>query len=118
MCQNFAPYPIFSAFLSFLMLFQFIVGDVIVLLRAVGAAEYASSNGALGEFCLKNGLNKKAITEIRKLRKQVTNEMNLTIAELQLVVDPQMKPPSDLQVILKFVIVLVLDDLYPVNCQD
>ncbi|CAH0382631.1 unnamed protein product [Bemisia tabaci] len=74
-----------------------LLGDVIVLLRAVGAAEYASSNGALGEFCLKNGLNKKAITEIRKLRKQVTNEMNLTIAELQLVVDPQMKPPSDLQ---------------------
>lgn len=41
-----------------------------VLLRAVGACEYA---GCTEEFCRKNGLRNKAMIEIRKLRQQLTN---------------------------------------------
>lgn len=64
-----------------------------VLLRAVGAAEYSKNN--LEEFCLKNGLRHKAICEIRKLRVQLTNQINLNVPDLNLMVDPNLKPPTD-----------------------
>ena len=41
-----------------------------VLLRVVGACEYA---GCTEDFCLRNGVRRKAMLEIRKLRKQLTN---------------------------------------------
>ena len=41
-----------------------------VLLRVVGACEYA---GCSQEFCTRNGLRRKAMLEIRKLRQQLTN---------------------------------------------
>ena len=41
-----------------------------VLLRAVGACEYA---GCTQDFCRKNGLRLKAMLEVRKLRQQLTN---------------------------------------------
>lgn len=64
-----------------------------VLLRAVGAFEYA---GGTEEFCLKSGLRYKAMTEIRKLRKQLTSEVNLLVSEGQEVpLNPYMEPPSD-----------------------
>lgn len=75
-------------------------GDVMVLLRAVGAAEYSKEN--LEEFCLKNGLRHRAICEIRKLRVQLTNQINLNIPGLNLIVDPMLKPPTDMEVILFF----------------
>lgn len=74
-----------------------LLGDPVVLLRAVGAAEYAGSMGKLAEFCKDNGLRPKAIGEIRKLRVQLTNEINLSMPEVNLCVDPKMKPPTDLQ---------------------
>ena len=49
-------------------------GDPMVLIRAVGAAEYA---GMTQEFCDRYGLRFKAMKEIRKLRKQLTNEVNM-----------------------------------------
>lgn len=67
-----------------------------VLLRAVGAAECAKE--PLEQFCGKNGLRHKAIVEIRKLRVQLTNQINLNVPGLQLVVDPNMAPPTDTQV--------------------
>ncbi|KAK6640675.1 hypothetical protein RUM44_012372 [Polyplax serrata] len=70
-------------------------GDVMVLLRAVGAAEYSKEN--LEEFCLKNGLRHRAICEIRKLRVQLTNQINLNIPGLNLIVDPMLKPPTDME---------------------
>ncbi len=45
-----------------------------VLIRAVGAAEYA---GVTQEFCDRYGLRFKAMKEIRKLRWQLTNEVNM-----------------------------------------
>lgn len=74
-----------------------LLGDIAVLLRAVGACEYAGSEGNLEEFCKNNGLRPKAITEIRKLRVQLTNEINLSLTDVDLGVDPKMIPPTDLQ---------------------
>lgn len=68
-----------------------------VLLRAVGAAEYAAVKGDLLNFCNNNGLRHKAIVEIRKLRVQLTNEVNLNATDLNLSVDPNLAPPSDVQ---------------------
>lgn len=74
-----------------------LLGDPMVLLRAVGAAEYAGSQGRLAEFCATNGLRPKAVSEVRKLRVQLTNEINLNVSDVSLGVDPEMKPPTDAQ---------------------
>ncbi|KAL4720219.1 hypothetical protein ACJJTC_010564 [Scirpophaga incertulas] len=74
-----------------------LLGDPGVLLRVVGAAEYAYANGEEEVFCAKYGLREKAIKEIRKLRKQLTSEINLSIAGVDATVNPEMKPPDDNQ---------------------
>lgn len=68
-----------------------------ILLRAVGAAEFANSEGRLTRFCEENGIRLKAITEIRKLRIQLTNEINMNLKDVNLMVDPKLPPPSDKQ---------------------
>lgn len=70
------------------------LGDVMVLLKAVGASEFV---GCTPGFCESHGLRYKAMVEIRKLRIQLTNELNLLIPNLDLSVDPAMEPPTDLQ---------------------
>ncbi|XP_028166537.1 probable ATP-dependent RNA helicase kurz [Ostrinia furnacalis] len=72
-----------------------LLGDPGVLLRAVGAAEYAYMNGEEELFCAKYGLREKAIKEIRKLRKQLTSEINLSIAGAAAA--PALQPPADAQ---------------------
>lgn len=67
------------------------LGDLMVLLRAVGASEYA---GSTEKFCYENGLRHKGMIEIRKLRSQLTNVVNLVNPDSQVKLDPQMKPPS------------------------
>ena len=47
-----------------------LLGDLMVLLRAIGVCEYA---GCTQDFCRKNGLRLKAMLEVRKLRQQLTN---------------------------------------------
>ncbi|XP_026687448.1 probable ATP-dependent RNA helicase kurz [Diaphorina citri] len=74
-----------------------LLGDLMVLLRAVGAAEKANVSGNMEEFCIKHGLRLKAVVETRKLRIQLTNELNMNIPDLELCVDPDMAPPSDTQ---------------------
>ncbi|KAH8274869.1 hypothetical protein KR044_001777 [Drosophila immigrans] len=74
-----------------------LLGDPMVLLRAVGAAEYAHSQSKLDGFCALNGLRSKAIGEVRKLRVQLTNEINLNVSNVELCVDPQLKPPTESQ---------------------
>lgn len=74
-----------------------LLGDPMVLLKAVGAAEFSHSQGKLQEFCDENGLRMKAIKEIRKLRVQLTNDINLNVPNLNLTVDPKMEPLSDQQ---------------------
>lgn len=74
-----------------------LLGDPMVLLKSIGAAEYAGFKGNLSTFCENNGLRLKAVTEIRKIRVQLTNEINLNLPGVDLCVDPQMLPPTDEQ---------------------
>ena len=71
-----------------------LLGDPMVLLRAVGAAEYS---GDVESFCQTNGMRSKALREVRKLRVQLTNETNLILPSLdgRIAVDPRMPPPTD-----------------------
>lgn len=41
--------------------------------------------------------NHQGIKEIRKLRKQLTSEINLSMDGVNVTVDPQMRPPDDNQ---------------------
>ena len=70
------------------------LGDAMVLLRAVGASEYA---GCTEKFCSENGLRHKGMVEIRKLRAQLTNSVNLVNADARVVLNPRMSPPSPVQ---------------------
>ena len=67
------------------------LGDPLVLIRAVAAAEFA---GISQEFCERNGLRYKAMVEIRKLRRQLSNEINVILPSLNLVLNPELAPPS------------------------
>nr|XP_010968070.1 probable ATP-dependent RNA helicase DHX37 [Camelus bactrianus] len=71
------------------------LGDLMVLLGAVGSCEYA---GCSPQFCEANGLRYKAIMEIRRLRGQLTTAVNAVCPEAGLFVDPKMQPPSESQV--------------------
>ncbi|XP_058445760.1 probable ATP-dependent RNA helicase kurz [Malaya genurostris] len=74
-----------------------LLGDPMILLRVVGAAEFANSKNQLEQFCTDNGIRLKAIKEIRKLRVQLTNESNANLMDLNLTVDPMLLPPNDTQ---------------------
>ncbi|XP_012288521.1 probable ATP-dependent RNA helicase kurz [Orussus abietinus] len=101
-----------------------LLGDPMVLLRAVGAAEHASVHGKLTTFCEQNGLRHKAIVEVRKLRQQLTNEIMINISDLNLIVDSEMSPPTEVQAKLLQQIVLagmadqVARKVSPDECKD
>nr|XP_056715451.1 probable ATP-dependent RNA helicase DHX37 [Euleptes europaea] len=71
------------------------LGDLMVMLGAVGACEYA---GCTPVFCDANGLRYKAMVEIRRLRGQLTTAVNAVCSDAGLFVDPKMKPPTETQV--------------------
>ncbi|XP_004690689.1 PREDICTED: probable ATP-dependent RNA helicase DHX37 [Condylura cristata] len=71
------------------------LGDIMVLLGAVGACEYA---GCSPQFCEANGLRYKAMLEVRRLRGQLTTAVNAVCPEAGLFVDPKMQPPTESQV--------------------
>ncbi|XP_039280735.1 probable ATP-dependent RNA helicase kurz isoform X2 [Nilaparvata lugens] len=75
------------------------LGDMMVLLKAVAAAElvYSTQLQSFPSYCVDHGLRIKAVLEVRKLRLQLTNELNMNIKDLDLYVDPKMKAPTDLQ---------------------
>uniref|UniRef100_A0A8C0HL06 Activating signal cointegrator 1 complex subunit 3 n=1 Tax=Buteo japonicus TaxID=224669 RepID=A0A8C0HL06_9AVES len=70
------------------------LGDLMVMLGAVGACEYA---GCTRKFCEENGLRYKAMLEIRRLRGQLTTTVNSVCTDAGLYVDPKMKPPTEAQ---------------------
>ncbi|XP_053444788.1 probable ATP-dependent RNA helicase DHX37 isoform X2 [Nycticebus coucang] len=71
------------------------LGDLMVLLGAVGACEYA---GCTPQFCETNGLRFKAMMETRRLRGQLTTAVNTVCPEAELFMDPKMQPPTESQV--------------------
>lgn len=64
------------------------------MLNVVGAYEY---DGASDEFCKKHHVRPKVMTEIRKLRAQLTHLMQIYCPGVQLVMDPKMPPPDEQQ---------------------
>ncbi|KAI9285729.1 P-loop containing nucleoside triphosphate hydrolase protein [Umbelopsis sp. AD052] len=68
--------------------------DIIKLLNVVGAYEYA---GATQSFCETNFVRPKAMEEIRKLRRQLTNLVVANCDGVDVSIDPKMQPPSTLQ---------------------
>ncbi|XP_053276304.1 probable ATP-dependent RNA helicase DHX37 [Pleuronectes platessa] len=79
------------------------LGDLMVMLGAVGACEFA---GCTPKFCEENGLRYKAMVEIRRLRGQLTNTVNAVSPEVGAFVDPKMNPPNAQQVVCLRQIVL------------
>ncbi|XP_074495409.1 putative ATP-dependent RNA helicase DHX37 [Sebastes fasciatus] len=79
------------------------LGDLMVMLGAVGACEFA---GCTPKFCEENGLRYKAMVEIRKLRGQLTNAVNAVCPEVGVFVNPKMTPPTEHQVVCLRQIVL------------
>uniref|UniRef100_A0A3B4TAA8 RNA helicase n=1 Tax=Seriola dumerili TaxID=41447 RepID=A0A3B4TAA8_SERDU len=80
-----------------------LLGDIMVMLGAVGACEFA---GCTPKFCEENGLRYKAMVEIRRLRGQLTNAVNAVCPEVGVFVDPKMTPPTEHQVVCLRQIVL------------
>ncbi|KAJ1927930.1 putative ATP-dependent RNA helicase DHR1, partial [Linderina macrospora] len=68
--------------------------DVLKWLTVVGAFEYA---GGTEEVCSEYYVRMKAMIEIRKLRAQLTNLVQMYCPGVDLAMDPQMPPPSKLQ---------------------
>ncbi|XP_062506597.1 probable ATP-dependent RNA helicase DHX37 isoform X2 [Corticium candelabrum] len=68
-----------------------LLGDLMVLLRAVGACEYSGNSE---KFCSENGIRYKAMSEVRRLRLQLTNAVNGVVESSFLCVNPKMVPPS------------------------
>ncbi|KAK3540558.1 hypothetical protein QTP70_034306 [Hemibagrus guttatus] len=80
-----------------------LLGDLMVLLGAVGACEFA---GCTPKFCEENGLRYKAMLEIRRLRGQLTNAVNAVCSDASVCVDNKMAPPTESQVLCLRQIVL------------
>ena len=70
-----------------------LLGDPMVLLSAIYATEYA---GCTRDFCDRHGLRFKAMQEIRKLRRQLANEMST----LKVVLDPKTIAPDQTEAFL------------------
>ncbi|KAK3750958.1 hypothetical protein RRG08_009215 [Elysia crispata] len=73
-----------------------LLGDMMVLLTAVGACE---AEGCSADFCSQLGVRVKAMREIRKLRIQLTNAANVAFKDSNLVVDPKLPPPTEAQIL-------------------
>ena len=83
-----------------------LLGDPMVLLSAVYNTEY---NGCTREFCDRHGLRFKAMQEIRKLRRQLANE--LSNSGLKVILDPKIQAPNDQEALLLRQILLAGTDI-------
>ena len=72
-----------------------LLGDLMVLLRGVGASEFA---GCTPSVCESHGLRHKAMLEVRKLRQQLTNTVNAVCPSNKVYLDPKLAPPTQEQV--------------------
>ena len=67
-----------------------LLGDLMLLLKAIGASEYTGGSFA---FSVQNGLSHKAMTEVHKLRKQLTQEVNRVFSTS---IPLMLTPPEDM----------------------
>lgn len=70
------------------------LGDIMVLLKAVGGTEHV---GLSKKVCDDNGLRYNALLEIRKLRSQLTKEVNLLSSKQNFCMDPKLHVPTESQ---------------------
>ncbi|KAI7857141.1 P-loop containing nucleoside triphosphate hydrolase protein [Circinella umbellata] len=77
-----------------IMTFVSEASDILTLITTVGAYEYA---GGSDSFCQDHGLRQKAMTEIRQLRRQLTNIVAANFPGVDICVDPKLKPPNKKQ---------------------
>ncbi|KAJ2453454.1 putative ATP-dependent RNA helicase DHR1 [Coemansia sp. RSA 2336] len=68
--------------------------DILKWLTAIGAFEYSGGSDAV---CQQYFVRFKAMNEIRKLRRQLTNLVQMYCSGADVSMDPQMPPPSQLQ---------------------
>lgn len=78
-------------------------GDLMVLLGAIGSAEYT---GLTPGLCSQNCLRYKALMEIRKLRSQLINIINSVNNESSVCLNAKMEPPDNNQITLLRQVVL------------
>ncbi|RXG72512.1 putative ATP-dependent RNA helicase kurz [Armadillidium vulgare] len=81
-----------------------LLGDLLVLINAVLEAE---KNDFSFQWCYENGLRHSALLEYRKLRRQLTNEINVLIDDANITLHPGLKPPTDDQAYLLAEIIFI-----------
>lgn len=74
-----------------------LLGDLMLILVAIGAVEYETDDKKCAEFCEQFGVRYKAVVEARKLRRQLVSTINMlhTEPKINLSIDPHMQPPSE-----------------------
>uniref|UniRef100_A0A336M581 RNA helicase n=1 Tax=Culicoides sonorensis TaxID=179676 RepID=A0A336M581_CULSO len=75
-----------------------LLGDPLVLLKAVSSCLFDQSSSNLEKFCIDHGIRVKAVHEIAKIRQQLTNEININATDISLAIDPKLPPPTDSQI--------------------
>lgn len=68
-----------------------LLGDLMVLLRAVLEADTHNNSQ---QYCDQHGLRQKGLLNVRKLRRQLTNEVNMIVPDANIPMDPGLKLPS------------------------
>ncbi|CAF1367453.1 unnamed protein product [Rotaria sordida] len=76
-----------------------LLGDIMVLLKAVGALDHQNSKNDLS-ICMHYGLRPKAMTEIRKIRRQLIQIVKSILPETASILDARLLPPSEQQICL------------------
>ncbi|CAF1497028.1 unnamed protein product [Rotaria sordida] len=76
-----------------------LLGDIMVLLKAVGALDHQNSKNDLS-ICTHYGLRPKAMTEIRKIRRQLIQIVKSILPETASILDARLLPPSEQQICL------------------
>ncbi|CAF3503121.1 unnamed protein product [Rotaria sp. Silwood1] len=76
-----------------------LLGDMMILLKAVGALDHQNSKNDLS-ICTHYGLRPKAMTEIRKIRRQLIQIVKSILPETASILDARLLPPSEQQICL------------------
>ncbi|UJR14756.1 hypothetical protein I4U23_001746 [Adineta vaga] len=74
-------------------------GDMMVLLKAVGAIDHGNIKNELS-VCTHYGLRPKAMTEIRKIRRQLIQIVKTILPETATILDARLVPPNEQQICL------------------
>ncbi|XP_030245861.1 probable ATP-dependent RNA helicase kurz [Drosophila navojoa] len=74
-----------------------LLGDPMLMLRAVCVCDRQDNDKDLIRHCEANWIRYNAMKEVRKLRSQLVNAINVLIPDINLFVNPKLPPPSSEQ---------------------